>query len=195
MALDGRRSGDWPTVVLLGGASGVGKSQLSYALARHLGSAVVEVDDLVVAVQSLTDASEHPVLHQWLRQDGTTRSVDEVVDAQIRFAVAMEPAVTAVVHNHLETNTPVVIEGDYIVARRMDNAAVRTVLVHEDDLDQLVCNYQAREPESGEQVDRARASLAYGRWLTGQANATGVPVLPARPWRTAFDRLLETLGV
>lgn len=77
----------------------------------------------------------------------------------------------------------------------MDNPAVRTVLVHEDDVEHLVRNYKAREPESGEQRDRARARLAYGRWLAEQANATRVPVLPAPSWDTALDRLLATLGV
>ena len=182
-------------VVLLGGASGVGKTQLSYRLAGHLGAALVEVDDLVVAAQALTDPTTHPVLHQWLQHDSAAMSTDEVVDGQIRFAQAMQPALAAVVANHLETNTPVVIEGDYLVPTADRRPGVRAALVVEDDLDQLVANYRLREPAHGEQRGRALAGLGYGRWLTAQARAAGVPVVPARPWPTAFERLLAALSL
>jgi 2-phosphoglycerate kinase len=183
-----------PTVVLLGGASGAGKTRLSYRLAHHLGAALVEVDDLVVAVQALTDADAQPAIHHWLRHDSSAMTTTEIVEGQIRFALAMVPALAAVVANHLETDTPVVVEGDYIVPGPAPDPAVRTVIVHEDDADQLVANYRAREPHLGEQRDRAAASLAYGRWLAGQAAAAGVPVLPARPWDTAFGRLLAAVA-
>ena len=93
-------------VVLLAGASGVGKTERSYALARHLNAALVEVDDLVVGVQALTDASEQPALHYWLQHDSAALPVDEVAERQADFAVAMGPAINAVVQNHLSTGWP-----------------------------------------------------------------------------------------
>jgi 2-phosphoglycerate kinase len=183
-----------PTVVLLGGASGAGKTRLSYRLARHLDAALVEVDDLVVAVQALTGARTHPDLHHWRQHDGNAMPVEQVVDGQIRVARALAPAVAAVIENHLETATPVVIEGDYLLPGTATDPRVRTVIVHEDDEDQLVANYAAREPQPGQQRDRARASLAYGRWLVREAAAAGDAVVPARPWDTAFERLLAALG-
>ena len=183
-----------PVVVLLAGASGVGKTQLSYRLARHLDAALVEVDDLVVAAQALTDPATHPALHHWLRHDSATMGVDEAVHGQIRFAEALQPAVAAVVDNHLGTNTPVVLEGDYIVPGVASHPAVRTVLLVEDDIDQLVANYRRREPDLGEQRGRALAGIGYGRWLAERARAAGVPAVPARPWQTAFERLLAALS-
>lgn len=177
-----------PTVFLIGGASGAGKTRLSYRLARHLGSALIEVDDLVVATRAVTTALDCPGLHHWLTHDSSGLSVDDVVAGQVRVAHALEPAVQAVIENHLETRTPVVIEGDYLLPQARHG--VRAVIVHEDDVDQLVANYAAREPGGGEQRQRAQASRDYGRWLADQAAATGAPVLAPRPWPTAFDRLL-----
>jgi 2-phosphoglycerate kinase len=192
-ASDSSTSTGRPTVVLLAGASGVGKTQLSYRLARNLYAALVEVDDLVVAAQALTTPQTHPALHHWLQHDSREMTTSEIVDGQISFAGAMQPALRAVIDNHLETETPVVIEGDYIVPGAFAHPAVRTALVVEDDLDQLVTNYRLREPDLGDQRIRAEASLAYGRWLAEQAGASGVPVVPARPWSTAFERLTAAL--
>ena len=54
-----------PTIVLLAGASGVGKTRVSHRLAARLDAALVEVDDLLIAVQSLTTPQSHPDLHYW----------------------------------------------------------------------------------------------------------------------------------
>jgi hypothetical protein len=36
-------------------------------------------------------------------------------------------------------------------------------------------------------------SVRYGDWLAEQATRNGLPVLPARPWDTALDRVHELL--
>jgi 2-phosphoglycerate kinase len=184
-----------PLVVLLAGAPGAGKSQLSYRLAGHLGAALVEVDDLVVAVQALTQARTHRDLHFWLQHDDASMTTEQVVDGQIRLARALEPALTAVIENHLETATRVVIEGDYVVPGEPAHPAVRTALIVEHDVDQLIANYQAREPELGDQRGRAATSLAYGAWLSDRACAAGVPIVAARPWASVFERLLSALAL
>lgn len=183
-----------PIVVLIAGASGTGKSRLGYALARELGSALVEVDDLVVAAQALTDARTSPALHHWRLHDAGTMTTQEVVDGQLVVAHAMAPALRAVIDNHVETSMPVVVEGDYILPSGECGPAVRTVVVHEDDVAQLVANYREREPELGEQWQRATAGVAYGRWLVHQAQNHGVPVVSSRPFDTALARLRAALG-
>jgi 2-phosphoglycerate kinase len=120
---------------------------------------------------------------------------DAIVRGQIALARALEPALSAVIDNHLDTATPVVVDGDYIVPGSVVHPAVRSVVVHEDDVQQLTTNYLAREPEMGDQRERAEASVAYGRWLAGEARRHAIPVLPARPWATAFDRLLTALDL
>ncbi|MCW2642583.1 MAG: hypothetical protein JWP76_4889 [Dactylosporangium sp.] len=65
--------------------------------------------------------------------------------------------------------------------------------VHEPDVEQLVHNYRLREPDAGEQRGRAEASVRYSDWLAEQAARHGIPVISARPWDTALDRLYELL--
>lgn len=173
-------------IILLGGASGTGKSQVSYRLAARLGAALVEVDDIVVALQATTTPEQLPLLHFW---DTQPHPIDpaEVVKLQIAIAEALVPAVRAVVANHRETNTPVVIEGDYL----LPIAGVPTVILHEADEAQIARNYRAREPEAGDQSGRALVSRMYGDWLAERALREGAAVVAARPWSDVLERVIE----
>ncbi|RKT55800.1 hypothetical protein [Saccharothrix australiensis] len=186
---------DWQ-VLLVGGASGSGKSALSYPVARARGAALVEVDDLVVALQSLTTAEAQPELHHWLRHSDEGMSADDVLDAQVALARALTPALDAVVANHLETALPLVLEGDYLLPEfcaKWTGAVVRSVFVHEPDADQLERNYLRREPDAGAQRKRALDCAHYGDWLAAEAARHGLPVLSARPWSDAPARLAAAL--
>jgi 2-phosphoglycerate kinase len=164
---------DW-SVLLLGGASGVGKSQLSYPLARRYGIPVVEVDDLVLAVKRMTTAQQQPELHYWdTHAEAGDLSVAGIVELHIAVAKALLPALDAVIGNHLETDTPVIIEGDYLLPSlaaqdsydgQPANSRVRGVFLHEPDRDQLIANYLHREPNEGEQRFRAQVSACHGDW-------------------------------
>jgi len=185
-------------VLLVGGASGSGKSALSYPVARARGAALVEVDDLVVALQSLTAADAHPALHHWLGRSADDLSADEVLDAQVALARALTPALDAVVANHLDGDQPLVLEGDYLLPEfcaRWAGAGVRSVFVHEAEADQLERNYLRREPAAGAQGKRARDSAHYGDWLAAGAARHGLPVIAARPWADALDRLAAAIRV
>jgi 2-phosphoglycerate kinase len=133
------------------------------------------------------------VLHYWLTHPEAAHFPPErVVDLQIAFAEALRPAVDAVIGNHVRTDTPVIIEGDYLLPGPLpDN--VRAVFVHEPAVGQLVRNYRLREPDGGEQRGRAEVSVRYGDWLAEQAARHDIPVIEARPWDTALDRLYELL--
>jgi 2-phosphoglycerate kinase len=52
-------------VLLIGGASGAGKSSLAYALARAQGRPVLEIDDIVCALESMTTPHHQPDLDVW----------------------------------------------------------------------------------------------------------------------------------
>ncbi|GII25300.1 hypothetical protein [Planosporangium mesophilum] len=176
-------------VLLLGGASGTGKSSLSYPLARRYGSPIVEVDDLVEALQAMTTPEQQPMLHYWLTHpEAAQLPAGRIVDLQIEFARALRPAVEAVIANHVQSDTPVIIEGDYLLPGPLPDL-VRAAFVHEPDVDQLVHNYRLREPYAGQQHGRAEASARYGDWLAEQAVSYGIPVIKARPWETALERL------
>ncbi|MEU6148593.1 hypothetical protein ABZ816_01180 [Actinosynnema sp. NPDC047251] len=184
-------------VLLLGGASGSGKSALSYPVARARGAALVEVDDLVVALQSITTAEQQPALHHWLTRSDAGMSAEEVTAAQVALARAIEPALAAVITNHLKTDLPLVLEGDYLLpafCARWTGGAVRPVFVHEPDAGQLERNYASREPAAGVQRKRAADSAHYGDRLAAEAAGLGLPVLAARPWADALDRLARAVG-
>jgi hypothetical protein len=181
-------------VVLLLGASGVGKSSVSYPLAVRLGWPLVELDDIVEAVQALTTPEQLPQLHYWrTHPEAAQAPPDAIVQRQISLARALAPAVSAIVDNHVTTDTPVVLEGDYLLPVP-DVAGVRAVLLHEPDSAQIAANLLVREPAQGPQYGRAEVARAYGEWLVGQAVGAGVPVVPARPWTTALDRVLRALS-
>ncbi|MFJ2032136.1 hypothetical protein [Streptosporangium sp. NPDC087985] len=191
-------------VLLLCGASGTGKSQISYPLARHYGIPIVEVDDLIEALLAMTTPEQQPLLHHWRTHPEAARlPPDDIVGLQVAIAEALVPAVDAIVGNHLETDTPVVIEGDYLLptfavrdsfAGIPADGQVAALVLHEPDEAQLVANYRHREPDHGEQFHRARVSALYGEHLAAQAAEAGVPVVTARPWPDVLGRVIAALG-
>ncbi|GGV31604.1 hypothetical protein [Streptomyces spectabilis] len=174
---------DW-RVLLVGGASGTGKTTVSRALARRFDTPVVEVDDIVEALLAVTRPEHLPELHVWrTHPEAAYESPESVVERQIAIARTLLPAVEAVVANHVDTDTPVIVEGDYLLPElAVQGGPVRAVFVHEDDTEQVVANYLAREPDAGPQQHRADVSVRYGSWLADRARASGVPVVASRPW-------------
>ena len=111
-------------------------------------------------------------------------------------------ALAAVIANHLDTDTPVVIEGDYLVPSLAAATSfsgipaegrVASVFLHEPDGAQLVANYAGREPADGEQRQRARVSALFGEWLAAEAARHGVPVIRPRPWSSLERRVSAAL--
>ncbi|CAM5237877.1 hypothetical protein SSPIM334S_05985 [Streptomyces spiroverticillatus] len=183
---------DW-RVLVVGGASGMGKTGVSRALARRYGVPVVEVDDLVEALLAVTRPEHLPEIHYWrTHPEAEHEAPESVVVRQIAIAEALAPAVAAVVANHVGTDTPVILEGDYVLPAPQ-GPQVRSVFLHEDDEAQVTSNYLHREPEAGPQHDRARGSVLYGRWLAEQAREVGVPVLAPRPWADLPGRVVEAV--
>lgn len=192
-----RRSWD---VFLLGGASGAGKTSLSYRFARHFDVALTEVDDFQVVLECMTTPQQQPVMHFWRTHPAPhTLPVEEIVARTIAVGKVLLPALAAVIVNHIETQTPVVLEGDYIlpalvahpvIAPIYQAGGMRAVFVHEAEEKTLLTNFLRREPEAGPQYLRSQVSWQYGEWLQQEAERYQIPVLLARPWKTAFDRLL-----
>ena len=191
-------------VLLIGGASGTGKTSLSYPLAIRLGVPIVEVDDIVEALLAMTTPDEQPTLHYWPTHPEAARlPPDGILELHLAVAASLAPALEAVVANHLETDTPVIIEGDYLVpgfaarAQFQDIAAdgwVRSVFLHEPDERQLVANFSGREPVTGEQDVRAKVSVLFGAWLAAEAARHGVPMIRARPWSSLERRVLDVVS-
>jgi 2-phosphoglycerate kinase len=190
-------------VLLLGGASGTGKTGLSYRLARELGIGITEVDDFQVVLERMTTPEQQPALHFWrTHPDPGSLSAEEINEQGLDILEIMLPALEAVVENHLEAATPLVLEGDFIhpaLAARdafgdEPNAGrVRGVFLYEPDEGQIVQNFLEREPATGPQTTRARVSLLRAAWIRETCRELGIAALPARPWDTLFDRVLDAV--
>jgi 2-phosphoglycerate kinase len=190
-------------VLLIGGASGSGKTHLSYPIAQHFGIGLTEVDDFQVILERMTTPEQQPILHFWrTHPDAGDLPVADIVAQSIAVANTMRPALEAVIANHLESDTPVVLEGDFILPMLAaqpnfdgvtNGGRVRGLFIDEPDLDRLIANYREREPAAGEQIKRAQVSRDYGAWLKAEALRVGATVLPARPWQTGLERALRML--
>ena len=187
-------------VLLVGGASGVGKTSVSYPLARRYGAGLTEIDDFQVVLERLTTPEQQPELHFFRTRPDAWRRMDEEqrLAHAIRYAEALAGALELVIANHLG-GTPLVLEGDFLLPALAGRPAydgvpaagrVRALFLHEDE-EQLGRNYLAREgrPQPG----RARASWRYSEWLRREAERLGVPTIAARPWDTVVARACAAL--
>lgn len=184
------------TVLCLGGASGMGKTCVAQALARTYGVNMMEVDDIHQAVKAISNKALLPMVHYWetgmnWMEVGVAGNVKWLTEVSLELI----PAIRSVVDNHLDGNVPLILEGDFLhpaLLASFQDPWVRTLIVHEPDEEQIVHNYLARE--GGErQAFRASVSSAYGAWLSEEGNRLGIPVVEARPWETAVDRIHHLL--
>ncbi|MCC6455869.1 MAG: hypothetical protein IT328_13035 [Caldilineaceae bacterium] len=190
-------------VLLIGGASGSGKTSLSYRLAHHFGIGITEADDIHTALMHMTTPEQYPALHYWdTHPEAHHLPAEEILKLHLATCRQMMPAFEAVIANHLESEIPLVLEGDYLLPAQAaqpefngfaNEGRVRGIFVHEEDEEQFVQNYLLREPASGRQEMRARVSWLHSQWLQQQVSEVGGIIIPARPWETSFERVLERL--
>jgi 2-phosphoglycerate kinase len=196
------RARQWQ-VLLLGGPSGVGKTAVSYRLAQYFRIGITEVDDFQVLLECMTTPEQQPVLHFWRTHPTPDQlSATEIMEQGLLVRQVMAQGLEAVIANHLEAHTPIVLEGDFIApalaaqpsfAGLPNNGQVRAIFLSEADEQQLLTNFLQREPESGPQTTRAHVSWLYGQWLKQEAERYGLPIIPARPWDTVFERIIAAL--
>jgi 2-phosphoglycerate kinase len=189
----GGRERSWE-VLLIGGASGTGKTSVAYRLAHHFAVAITAIDDFQVILERMTTPEQQPVLHFWRTHPAPgTLTAEEIMRQGLEVSRAMAPALEAVIGDHLDTKVPIVLEGDFIapmLAARssfdgQSNAGrVRAAFLYEPDETQIRDNFSQREPEeAGLQAKRARVS-----WLQGSG------VLPVRPIRNWLGPLPLQVG-
>lgn len=198
--MDRQRSWD---VLLIGGASGVGKTHVSYPLAHHFGVGLTEIDDFQVILERMTTPEQYPAIHAFnVDPDAFFRMDEEGKLAQaIAYATVMAEPLEYVIANHLDEGSAVVLEGDFLLpalaVRTSFNGVpaagrVRALIVYEEDEEQITRNYLAREGEPP--GIRSRASWRHSEWLREEADRLGIPTLPARPWDTVIARAIALLA-
>lgn len=190
-------------VLLIGGASGSGKTSISYRLAHHFGIGITEADDIHAALMRMTTPEQYPDMHYWqTHPEAQQLSAEGILKLHLATCRQMAPAFEAVIANHLEAELPLVLEGDYFLPELAaqpefdgfpNQGRVRGLFMYEEDEEQFVQNYLRREPANSRQETRARVSWLHSQWLQQQATEVGGIVIAARPWETSFARALESL--
>jgi 2-phosphoglycerate kinase len=193
---------EW-VVLLLGGASGVGKSRMSSRLARRLEVNLTEIDDFQIALETATTPSDLPLLHFWRTNFDKYMSWSDERRVEHHVRVCREvflPVMRAVIADHLETRTPVVYEGDFLLPEMAtmakygdepNDGRVRALFVSETDEAQLAANYLDRE--AGVEPERVRASWLFDAFLRSECGHHGLPIVDARPWDSVVERALAAL--
>jgi 2-phosphoglycerate kinase len=191
-------------VLLVGGASGTGKTLAAFPLSRRFDAGFTAVDDFQSVLERMTTPDQQPALHFWATHpDPGSLTAEAIQEQGTEIIRLMVPALEVVIANRLEERTPVVLEGDFIhpalAAQAMfgdeaNDGRVRGVFLLDDDEDQLVRNFAEREPESAPQTLRAQVSARWSSWLRAECEAHGVPAIQARPWNTLPDRIIEATG-
>jgi 2-phosphoglycerate kinase len=202
-------SRSWAVLVLFG-ASGTGKSVAAAEIGRRYGIPWVQVDDLRLTLQysRVTLPERTDELYFLERTSGVwTRTPAELRQAFINVAELMAPALRTVIHSHVVTGAPMVIEGDGVLPALgenpllkslVDTGVIRFCCTATPGVDELLENMLAR----GRGVDaaapdrpraQAAANEAFGRWLEGEATRLDIPIVASRPFDTFPDRILQAV--
>lgn len=186
-----------PRILLIGGASGTGKSSLAYLLGTHYRMNVLEIDDIFLTVKEASTAVDFPAVHG--RDTGCSSAVFSMEeDLEWLSAVSREltPVLRKLIERHLEDGVDAIIEGDFLdplLCASLSGPRVESIFVAETDPIQIARNYLCRE--GGElQTSRAEVSAAYELRLLEKCRQLGLKTLPARPWDTLLDRAVKLLG-
>jgi 2-phosphoglycerate kinase len=191
-----------PDLVFVGGAPGVGKTNVARPIAAHLGMSLTHVDDVYLVLERMTDPVQFPAIHEWRLHPDRVLALDVagMLEHTKEVSAIVAQAITPVIADRLESGIRTVFEGDFIqpafaASETFDGVPtggrVRSLFVH-DTLEQFAVNILAREGE--EQPRRAEITWNYSEWLRAECERLGVPSISARPWKTATERALDAIS-
>jgi 2-phosphoglycerate kinase len=191
-----------PDVVFVGGAPGVGKTNVAGPIADRLGMSLTLVDDIYLVLERMTDPERFPAIHEWRLHPERVLALDAagMLEHTKEVSAIVAQAITPVIADRLDSGTRTVFEGDFIqpafaTSKTFDGVPsggrVRSVFVY-DTLEQFAANIAGREGE--DQPRRAEISWNYSEWLRTECERLGLPSISARPWETAVERTLDAIG-
>lgn len=211
MIMDSRWS-----VLLVGGASGTGKTTVAKAIAWERGITWIQVDDLRLALQRsnvrLPSDAATEALYFFERTPNVRRQpADRLRDRLIAVGEVMAEAVAIVTANHLAQGDPAVIEGDGILPgivehpnlrAFVDAGRLRAVFLMPESEDELLRSILARgrgvstAGETPEVRRMAETSWLYSQWLAREAGRRSIPMIRTQPRETLRERVAgrERLG-
>lgn len=196
----------WRVLVLVG-ASGTGKSTAAAAIGRQCGVSWLQVDDLRLALEfsQVTLPERTDAFYYFQKTPDVWRQTPaELRQAFIDVAEIMAPAVRTVIHSHVITETPMIIEGDGILPAMATDRVLRPLVadgtirfccVGVPEEGALLANLVARgrgiDPGDRDKHRRqAVANRAFGLWVERQAAELGIPIVPSEPLEDLPKRIL-----
>jgi hypothetical protein len=194
-------------VLLIGGASGVGKSRLAVELGQRYAVNVTQLDDIQAALEVATTPSQLPLLHYWRTHWPEFTAFTDQAHVQHFLEVSREifsPVITAVIADRLNDGMPAIIEGGFILPElaiqeeyggHTSDGRVRALFVDEGNEGQIAANVFDRESGGGpfDATLPARTSWLKNQWLQRECRRLGLASVAARPWGSATDRAVAAL--
>ena len=183
------------TVLVIGGAAGVGKTTTARDLAARCGVSVLPTDAIWLALKAATDPTSHPELHHFDPPDAEWQGhkAEYWCERHIESAEAIGRAMDPVIEYYLLERWPVIVEGTWITpaaAARWSRQyeGLRAVFIHEpEDLRAHLLSRGARPRHRGETF------WLIGNWMREQAETNGLAVVNVQPRATLAERVLGAI--
>jgi 2-phosphoglycerate kinase len=197
---------DVPLVILIGGATGVGKSTIATQLAARLGIVrVVGTDAIREVMRAMFSAELMPTLHvssfqsdRALREP--TRRSDALVAGFREQTAAVSVGIDALIERAAAEGTSVVVEGPHIVPgffdldRHVERILPVPVVVEVEDEGRHLNHFPAREtgPRPADRyVSNFENIRKLQRYIKSQALSHGVPVVSNHSFDQALSALID----
>jgi len=198
-----------PLVILLGGATGAGKSTIATMLASRLGiTRVIPTDAIREVMRSMFTEDIFPTLHTSsfdaarLVRHPLTRSADPVVVGFRDQASAVAVGIDALVQRAVSEGTDLIIEGAHVVPGFIDEkrfhgeAVIVPMLVTVDDEEShrshfLMRAHESRNRPSERYLDFFDNIRKLQKYLKSMALQHGVPLVPSYNLDATLSQVID----
>ncbi len=200
---------DIPLVILLGGATGVGKSTIATMLASRLGiTRVIPTDAVREVMRSMFTAELFPTLHTSsfdaarLLRHPLPRSADPIVIGFREQTSAVSVGIDALIQRAIDEGTDLILEGAHLVPGFLDysrfkgKAVVVPLVVTVDDADIHRSHFLQRAREARNRPSERYLEL-FGnirkmqRYVKSLALQHGVPIVPSYNLDATLSQIIE----
>lgn len=200
---------DIPLVILLGGATGVGKSTIATMLASRLGiTRVIPTDAVREVMRSMFTAELFPTLHTSsfdaarLVRHPLPRSADPVVIGFREQTSAVSVGIDALIQRAIDEGTDLILEGAHLVPGFLDysrfkgKAVVVPLVVTVDDTEVHRSHFlkrarEARNRPSERYLDLFENIRKMQRYVKSLALQHGVPIVPSYNLDATLSQIIE----
>jgi 2-phosphoglycerate kinase len=198
-----------PLVILLGGATGVGKSTIATMIANRLGiTRVIPTDAIREVMRSLFTEDIFPTLHTSsfdaarLVRHPLPRSADPVIVGFRDQASAVAVGIEALIQRAVDEGTDLIVEGAHVVPGFFDEkrfhgeAVIVPMLVAVDDEEShrshfLLRAHESRNRPSERYLDFFDNIRKLQKYLKSMALQHGVPVVPSYNLDATLSQVID----